>query len=576
MDNFSGSPSQNTRSKRKAETSPADNTRSKKKKGNDKQRTIPPMERIWKEATKRKHGQLNEGASTFTQERVRNYPELARDSESCREDDQGLHESANPDQSKHSVRSLDLSKHPQETHYSTRDTMDKRLEDFISKIIENKYMPFLVEFEEKYEEPIKAMMKSIESIRDMVANQAIPDANIETNMEKEEKAEVDKMFWKDGVADNNIPSKIEHLKGIISNYKDKSSQSEITDERREELDRKSKLVGKYIDYLNLWQEQLQKQYEKIYKAVTEYKKKRRELSTLKRQSGQYNEDLQNFQDGLSLKNDTKRLLWDRAMERYKVEHSDAVSLLVLDGSNKLVEQFNELETTLDKKIARMQELQKRAVEDLGSHKEDCDDHYFLKSQKHETDYYSEHEDLVCLQQARGMECGIICTQMVAAGHNTDYSAKWDKVEKMLESFEHFYSKSIRGNVPPIIYPIVLKQIGYPVKYQYCGNEPASLIRQRYLSYMGHEPQPITVDQLRNVIEGGKGPIIMVILRNREDKDRRSALYYRAHAILIDAMETRNGEEHILYRDPWFGKGFCVSWKDFLEVCDGRACIPVGE
>ena len=90
--------------------------------------------------------------------------------------------------------------------------------------------------------------------------------------------------------------------------------------------------------------------------------------------------------------------------------------------------------------------------------------------------------------------------------------------------------------------------------------------------MGRDVRNITADQLKNAIsqKGKEGePIIANIERIREDGRRNSF-----HKILIDAMETINGEEYIVYRNPYTGKGESVSWKDFLENWTGFACIPL--
>src|SRR5207249_2860522 len=93
------------------------------------------------------------------------------------------------------------------------------------------------------------------------------------------------------------------------------------------------------------------------------------------------------------------------------------------------------------------------------------------------------------------------------------------------------------------------------------------------SYMGHDPRNITVEQFKSAIGQGK-PVFACLTRIREDRTRGTGQWWRSHTILIDAVEEIDGEECIVYRNPAFGQGAAVSWKDFLEVFDGRACIPI--
>ncbi|HWS84108.1 MAG TPA: hypothetical protein VN207_07585, partial [Ktedonobacteraceae bacterium] len=275
-----------------------------------------------------------------------------------------------------------------------------------------------------------------------------------------------------------------------------------------------------------------------------------------------------FFDEQPLSPESKYFLLQQALERYETKRgSNVISPLILHRQGKLVEQ---VDTTFDDKIAKMQEQQKRVAEDLRL--EDWDGLVFLKSQRYKTNYYAKRPNLVCLQQ-KGPECGIIATQMVAAGHNKAYVNKWDKVEKMVEAFEYFHQELEKEKYTHFYtYPMVLKKIGHPIEYRLYAYQKEDWMspsdNQKYSSYMGYDPQDITVDQLRSGIKRSKEPIITSVER-RLDRE--------AHVILIDATEIRNGEEYIICRDPGPNEGrYSVNWKDFVEVWGGYACIPVGE
>ena len=78
--------------------------------------------------------------------------------------------------------------------------------------------------------------------------------------------------------------------------------------------------------------------------------------------------------------------------------------------------------------------------------------------------------------------------------------------------------------------------------------------------------------VRSAISQGE-PIFAGLARICEDRKPGTQKHLRYHVILIDTMETIDGEEHIVYWEPHLGQVASVSWKDFLEVWDGTACIP---
>ena len=146
-----------------------------------------------------------------------------------------------------------------------------------------------------------------------------------------------------------------------------------------------------------------------------------------------------------------------------------------------------------------------------------------------------------------------------------------------------------GETWAIMHPIVLRRIGHPIKYEllwsenifhkwgYSAYDPTSPLYQEYSS-TGSDPRNTTVDQFKSAIsqKSKEEPIIVRISRKRTDVYPGSIKYERNHFIIIDAIETINGEERIMYRDPALGKGCCVSCKDFLEVWGGEAAIPSRE
>ena len=142
-----------------------------------------------------------------------------------------------------------------------------------------------------------------------------------------------------------------------------------------------------------------------------------------------------------------------------------------------------------------------------------------------------------------------------------------------------------GETYPIMHPIVLKREGHPIEYEYIWSdrlyqwdyELAFYLHQHYSFSTGRDLRKMTGEQFKSAIsqKGEEEPIIAAIIRKREDKNSRSATYFRSHFLIIDAIETINEEPHVICRDPDLGKGYAVSLKDFLEVWRGEACIPVG-
>src|SRR5258708_10749211 len=299
-------------------------------------------------------------------------------------------------------------------------------------------------------------------------------------------------------------------------------------------------------------------------------------------------------------------LFNRAISEYKGQiDKKAVSPSILSEANMLAMRADELESFFDEKIAEMQGKLKDAAEDLAL--EDYVSHFYLNQQRRKTDYYSRHPNLVHIQQGvRVSECGLVCTWMVAADRNENFLQR-SEVEKMLEEAEKLnpvLKMNDKAGILAIIYPMLLKALKHPIEYQFVeerniiqqkqppANNPKMLpmegLIQKYHSHMGRYPHNTTVDQLKKAIgqKGSEGeviPVIVCLIRERKARDPQSENRFDCHAIIIDALKTIDGEECVVFRDPntevsvLTGKPLteevAISWKDFLEIWDGRASIP---
>jgi hypothetical protein len=390
------------------------------------------------------------------------------------------------------------------------------------------------------------------------------------------------MAWMDhneklaGIANSPIPDKIDRLENMKNTKRYEYYYKEgITYEEQKTISSTWAYLDNHQKYLHSLKETLQEQYETLGIEVEKYKDQRNalrglDLSRLQRDLAEMQQRYHTFARSVSPE------ILELAVKGYKAElDPKVISPLILSRANKLVERASE--TVFDEKIAEKQELQKRAAEDLRLEGHGC--YFFLNSQMHETNYYLKHPDLVILRQGGKVGCGITCTQMVAADKNKAYS-RYDK-EDMLQVFKRKYplvqelQEGVAGTFTAM-HPPVLQDIGHPIRYEY--DHILSILSQKVYdagfqshqeyAYMDDHPRYITVDQFKSAI-GQKGPIFAYLTRIRKDKEPGTSKHLYTHVILIDAME----EGRIVYRDPYTGQGGAVSWEDFLEVWDGRACIP---
>ncbi|HEY4034605.1 MAG TPA: hypothetical protein VGL94_11640 [Ktedonobacteraceae bacterium] len=475
------------------------------------------------------------------------------------------------------------------------------------------YIKFFRKYDEKTNSILEQLPGVLEHLHDYLKEDGSPKKmklGLDSEKEKElglnEQDGARMLDWERsaGIADFPIPYLIKRLEKEIrtlhENYEkyEEDEKNGIANENARKIVKTEKegivtalkTFDKYKAYLTSLQEILQKQYEELERVLKKYKDKRNELRNLPNLPNLQSELSKKYQGYLTFTNElplppqAKDLLLQRYQDSLDPK---VVSPLILSMSNKLVEQANE--TVFDETIAEMQELQKRVAEDLGLENFQHGDNFFLNSQKYETDYYSRHTNLVLLQQ-KGDNCGKVCVQMVAADKDNRYSerslqdgqnelrslAAADKehasgAAKILYAFDCLppqpgYSPG-EGETWAIMHPIVLRRIGHPIKYEllwsenifhkwgYSAYDPTSPLYQEYSS-TGSDPRNTTVDQFKSAIsqKSKEEPIIVRISRKRTDVYPGSTKYEHNHFIIIDAIETINGEERIMYRDPALGKG----------------------